>query len=138
MAEESNNYQALFVAAIDFGTTYSGYAFSSKSDFDKDPCKINANVWNAGGQSLLSYKAPTVVLLNPDRTFNSFGYDAENKFTQLIEDDEGYENYFYFHRFKMILHNQKVLKLTQHHRDSKCKTIISGSGLYRFLVLECP
>lgn len=29
----------LFVAAIDFGTTYSGYAFSSYDDFQKEPQK---------------------------------------------------------------------------------------------------
>lgn len=30
----------LFVAAIDFGTTYSGYAFSARNDFDSDPTKV--------------------------------------------------------------------------------------------------
>jgi len=38
----------LFVTALDFWTTYSGYAFSAKDDFEKEPFKINANVWNAG------------------------------------------------------------------------------------------
>jgi hypothetical protein len=30
----------LFVAAIDIGRTYTGYAFSSRDDFKKDPLKI--------------------------------------------------------------------------------------------------
>ena len=29
------------VAAIDFGTTFSGYAFSFKHDFDKDPTQVS-------------------------------------------------------------------------------------------------
>jgi len=30
----------LLVAAIDFGTAYSGYAFSSREDFKRDPLKV--------------------------------------------------------------------------------------------------
>lgn len=30
----------LVVAAIDFGTAYSGYAFSTRNDFEKDPLKV--------------------------------------------------------------------------------------------------
>ncbi|XP_033730238.1 heat shock 70 kDa protein 12A-like [Pecten maximus] len=98
----------LFVAAIDFGTTYSGYAFSSKDDFQKEPLKISANVWNAGGRNLMSHKAPTSLLLNPDKSFNSFGYEAENNFAQLSEDGE-HHDYYFFHHFKMVLHNNKTL-----------------------------
>ncbi|KAK3099348.1 hypothetical protein FSP39_003120 [Pinctada imbricata] len=104
----------LFVAAIDFGTTYSGYAFSSKDDFEKEPMKINSNVWNAGARNLLSTKSPTALLLNPDETFNSFGYEAETTYSEIVEDDDNYREYYYFHRFKMMLHNNKVLR-----RDSK-------------------
>ncbi|OWF39272.1 heat shock 70 kDa protein 12A-like [Mizuhopecten yessoensis] len=105
----------LFVAAIDFGTTYSGYAFSAKDDFRKEPLKINANVWNAGARSLMSHKAPTALLLNPDKTFNSFGYEAENNFSQLAEEGE-HKDYYFFHRFKMFLYNNKNL-----HRETTVK-----------------
>jgi hypothetical protein len=45
----------MLVAALDFGTTYSGYAFSLKHDYKKDPLKIHANqAWNAGGRQLMS------------------------------------------------------------------------------------
>ena len=30
----------LVVAAIDFGTTYSGYAYSFKSEYEKNPLKV--------------------------------------------------------------------------------------------------
>ncbi|CAG2213853.1 unnamed protein product [Mytilus edulis] len=50
----------LLVAAIDFGTNYSGYAFSFREDFIKDPLKINANqAWNAGGKQIMSLKRET-------------------------------------------------------------------------------
>ncbi|XP_060070185.1 heat shock 70 kDa protein 12A-like [Ylistrum balloti] len=113
----------LFVAAIDFGTTYSGYAFSAKDDFEKDPLKINANVWNSGARSLMSHKAPTALLLNPDLSFNSFGYDAENNYSQLAEDNE-HQNYYFFHRFKMVLHNNKALR-----RDTRVEEVTGKKTL---------
>lgn len=102
--------ERLFVAAIDFGTTYSGYAFSFRHDFEKDPSKINANqTWVAGHRNLFSLKAPTCVLLHPDKTFHSFGYEAEDKYTELFQDDE-HEDWYFFKRFKMTLHNNMNLR----------------------------
>ncbi|CAG2188783.1 unnamed protein product [Mytilus edulis] len=67
MAETESDY--LLVAAIDFGTTYSGYAFSMKDTYKTDPLKIHANqAWNAGGRQLLSLKTPTCLLLNSKKT----------------------------------------------------------------------
>lgn len=104
----ASNDNYLFVAAIDFGTTYSGYAFSSKDDYAKDPMEIHANVWNSG--TMMSQKAPTALLLNPNKTFRSFGYTAETDYTQIAEDDDDDPSrYYYFHRFKMLLHNNKNL-----------------------------
>ncbi|XP_060077648.1 heat shock 70 kDa protein 12A-like [Ylistrum balloti] len=95
----------LFVAAIDFGTTYSGYAFSSKDEYDNDPLKIKSNIWNSG--TLMSYKAPTALLLKADQTFCSFGYEAE---TMMAEEGLDLKGYYYFHRFKMTLYNNKKLQ----------------------------
>ncbi|XP_063413737.1 heat shock 70 kDa protein 12A-like isoform X1 [Mytilus trossulus] len=99
----------LFVAAIDFGTTYSGYAFSTKSQ----PNSIYTCDWRRS--SLLSNKAPTSVLLNHKKEFLAFGYDAETKYMSYLEnesDDEDSEEekeaVYYFRRFKMALHNQSV------------------------------
>ncbi|XP_062573871.1 heat shock 70 kDa protein 12B-like [Saccostrea cucullata] len=96
------------VAAIDFGTTYSGYAFSFRVDFDQDPSRIKAYNWIAGSQSLISHKAPSVILLKPDKNFDSFGYDAEDKYASLTELSE-HEGWLYFKRFKMALHKNKRL-----------------------------
>ncbi|XP_063413407.1 heat shock 70 kDa protein 12A-like [Mytilus trossulus] len=98
----------LFVVGIDFGTTYSGYAFSSKAD----PSKISTNIWQ--GSKLLSLKAPTAVLLNNNQEFEAFGYEAEKRFSELLADEEQ-DDYYYFHQFKMLLHNnnQRIQRSTK-------------------------
>ncbi|XP_060596890.1 heat shock 70 kDa protein 12A-like [Ruditapes philippinarum] len=91
----------LLVAAIDFGTTFSGWAFSFKHDFERDPTKITAKNWH--GDQLISQKAPTCVLIKPDgRTFDSFGYTAESKYAELVA-EEKHEQWYFFRRFKMML-----------------------------------
>jgi hypothetical protein len=63
------------------------------------------------GGSLMSEKAPTVVLLNPDQSFNSFGYTAENEYSELAKlPGKKYRDYYYFNNFKMKLHVSKVRK----------------------------
>lgn len=46
----------LQVAAIDFGTTYSGYALSFKADFQVDPLKVITNQWQSGAGRAASLK----------------------------------------------------------------------------------
>ncbi|XP_066285856.1 heat shock 70 kDa protein 12A-like [Branchiostoma lanceolatum] len=94
------NKTCLMVAAIDFGTTYSGYAFSFMSS--PEDIIMNKN-WgeNVGFQS---YKTPTSVLLSPERKFVAFGFDAIAKYTTLLEENEDKE-YYFFDRFKMRLHS---------------------------------
>ncbi|XP_060557848.1 heat shock 70 kDa protein 12B-like [Ruditapes philippinarum] len=96
----------LVVGAIDFGTTYSGYAFSFAHDYEKDPMKIQANHWIGGGH--MSLKAPTTILFTPEKVFHSFGYQAEDKYADLAEEDI-HKDWYYFRRFKMILHQQTTL-----------------------------
>ncbi|XP_060557878.1 heat shock 70 kDa protein 12A-like [Ruditapes philippinarum] len=96
----------LVVGAIDFGTTYSGYAFSFAHDYEKDPMKIQANHWIGGGH--MSLKAPTTILFTPEKVFHSFGYQAEDKYADLAEEDI-HKDWYYFRRFKMILHQKKTL-----------------------------
>ena len=92
----------LVSAAIDFGTTYSGYAFSLR-DY---PEKIYTNKgWVA--DQLISFKTSTCVLLTAERQFHSFGYEAENKYACLAENNK-HRDWLLFRRFKMILHNKAV------------------------------
>ncbi|KAK3586349.1 hypothetical protein CHS0354_027316 [Potamilus streckersoni] len=99
----------LLVAAIDFGTTYSGYAFSFQHEYTEDPCKISANTWNAGSRGLMSLKAPTCALFDPKKKFHSFGYEAEEKYANLAADGAAH-GWYYFRRFKMTLFDKMSLK----------------------------
>lgn len=99
---ESRLGDRLLAAAIDFGTAYSGYAFSFKSN----PMKIQTNAsWS---QRLVSLKTPTSVLVNPGQKFDSFGYDAEIKYAELLEEEGESEGWALYRRFKMVLHNNPV------------------------------
>ncbi|XP_069112501.1 heat shock 70 kDa protein 12A-like [Argopecten irradians] len=99
----------LMVAAIDFGTTFSGYAFSTTAEFKDNPLKIHSNqAWVAGGRSLLSLKTPTCLLLDKNKELVSFGYEAENMYSDIVL-DENEADYYYFQRFKMKLHENSSL-----------------------------
>ncbi|XP_060578454.1 heat shock 70 kDa protein 12A-like [Ruditapes philippinarum] len=92
---------SLLVAAIDFGTTYSGLAFSFKHEFERDPTKISAKNWTGG--HLVFQKGPTCALIHPDgKTLDSFGYEAESKYGELAL-DKHHKQWFFFKRFKMSL-----------------------------------
>lgn len=95
---------SLLVAAFDFGTTFSGYAFS----FHDNPSKVTTNhSWIAGSDKLISLKTPTCLLIDDKGDFNSFGYEAENKYATLAEDGQ-HHGWRLFRRFKMLLYNNKV------------------------------
>jgi len=73
-----------------------------------DPSKVSTNQnWVAGSMSLVSLKAPTVVLFNENQEFHSFGYEAENAYSELALDGD-HQKYYFFKRFKMRLHEKKV------------------------------
>ena len=98
------------VVAIDFGTTYSGYAFSTVEQYKKNKLDINLNpAWNSGAYELVSCKTPTTLLLTKSGKFMSYGYTAERQYENILLDKNQDENdYLYFRRFKLELYTQKV------------------------------
>lgn len=98
---------SLLVAAIDFGTTFSGYAFSLLHEYKKDPLKISTTTWTAGSRNLVSLKTSTCVLFDPTEKFHSFGYEAEEMYSNLALEDK-HLDWYYFRRFKMMLYNKMV------------------------------
>ncbi|XP_045205238.2 heat shock 70 kDa protein 12A-like isoform X2 [Mercenaria mercenaria] len=111
----------IVVAAMDFGTTYSGYAYSLIHEYENDPTKVFAHTkWVAGSQQLISLKTPSILLLNPDKTFKSFGYEAENDYGDLAAEGK-HKDYYYFRRFKMLLYNSEGLKRDMIIEDDKKK-----------------
>lgn len=98
------------VAAIDFGSAYSGTAFSFKSEFIRDPLNIHV-MEGVGTTNNMSSKIPTVLLLNPEKKFVAFGNEAEETYASLTINDPQYANQcYYFTRFKMQLYNNRDLK----------------------------
>ena len=63
--------------------------------------------WQSSAAGLVSWKTPTTLLLGPEEEFVAFGYDAEEEYNDLIENDE-HRQYHYFRRFKMMLYNKQV------------------------------
>ena len=77
--------------AIDFGTTFSGFAFAVGR---------NSRVFHD------EQKVPTCLLLDKDTRLKSFGQDALVEYSDVALD--GPTDMYYFDRFKMKLHNEEV------------------------------
>ena len=102
--------QKLLVAALDIGTTYSGYAFSfahEQSGDTADPDRIHVNTWENEGGSRTYFKTPSCLLLHPNKTLHSFGHEAIEKYNSLTEDKQHHDWYFFW-QFKMTLHQEEV------------------------------
>lgn len=90
------------VVAIDFGTTFSGYAFSFKTS--QTDIKMNKNWGSSLGFS--SYKTATCALLGPDRKLIKFGFDAQKEYASMTVQEA--RKHYFIEKFKMALHNAKV------------------------------
>lgn len=88
-----------YIIAIDFGTAYSGYAYSLTSR-EKEIYPILKR-WgeNVG---LDTPKTPTCILFNEDQTFASFGYEAKDAYLRSNSKDS--KKMFFFDCFKMSLY----------------------------------
>ena len=94
---------SLVVVAIDFGTTFSGYAFS----FTRDSSSIHMmRRWEGGDPGVTNQKTPTTLLLKPNGTFHSFGFGARDFYHDL--DASEAKKWYYFDKFKMTLHGSEV------------------------------
>ncbi|XP_076085748.1 heat shock 70 kDa protein 12B-like isoform X1 [Mytilus galloprovincialis] len=98
----SSKENVLVVVAIDFGTTYSGWAYSFRKEYKDNHTNIKTKGgWkNFDGQA--TEKTPTVALFTPEDKFHSFGYEAENKYAELVDEEQS-TGWKYFKRFKMAL-----------------------------------
>lgn len=83
------------VAAIDFGTAYSGYAFSFLEDYNREPYDISTNPWNKYSDS---YKIPTSILFDAEKNFVAFGDEAEQKYPEIKK-----AGCYFYQKFKMLL-----------------------------------
>ncbi|CAH1256793.1 HSPA12A [Branchiostoma lanceolatum] len=97
MAGSSSQYMA--VVAIDFGTTFSGFAFSFNHHEGERGILVN-KAWGSD-QGYQSLKTPTCLLLDPEKKFHSFGFEAKEEYASLEE--KGDTKYYFFDLFKMSL-----------------------------------
>ena len=101
----------LVVVALEFGTNNSGYAFSLQQEFEIDPLKIQCiKKRDVRFTSHASMHIPTCLLLDKERIFVAVGYDAENKYAELLYDNEQ-DDYYFFDHFKKSLYNNEVFHL---------------------------
>ncbi|XP_063353542.1 heat shock 70 kDa protein 12A-like [Pelmatolapia mariae] len=92
-----------FIIAIDFGTAYSGYAFSlTPKGAEIDP------IMRKWGKELGldTVKNPTCILFNEDKEFIKFGYEAKNAYVRM-RGEEAKKSYF-FENFKMAIFGKRV------------------------------
>ncbi|VDI63360.1 Hypothetical predicted protein [Mytilus galloprovincialis] len=94
----------LLVAAIDFGSTTAGYAFSFRHEYRKDPLDISTFLWTTGNHDIATSKAPCSVLLDLEKRFIAFGYEAEDKYEGILANNLQ-DDWYYFKGFKMLLYN---------------------------------
>ena len=104
MATSGEKTHPLFCAAIDFGTTYTGLAFA-----EWNSKKVVACTWEQDTPHGVEMKAPTAVLFDPGKDFSAFGHDAVKKYSRMNERNNN--DWYYFERFKMELHQQEVCYL---------------------------
>ncbi|KAL3881574.1 hypothetical protein ACJMK2_027997 [Sinanodonta woodiana] len=98
---------ALVVVTIDIGTSFSGYAYSFLDQYlTKSINDVQARQWRSSAHT--TGKTPTCVLCKPNKEFDSFGYDAENKFASLADKEE-HHGWYFFQNFKMRLYQEQTL-----------------------------
>ncbi|XP_056245655.1 heat shock 70 kDa protein 12A-like [Seriola aureovittata] len=92
-----------FIIAIDFGTAYSGYAFSvSPREAQTEPI---LKTWGKK-YGFDTPKTPTCILFNEKEEFITFGYDAKMAYCKMGK-TESQEKYF-FENFKMSLYGTQL------------------------------
>ncbi|KAJ7328604.1 hypothetical protein OS493_023873 [Desmophyllum pertusum] len=128
MAQQASD-DLRFVVAIDLGTTYSCYAFSPIKDQGRDSIFMNRDWTNDDG--VRTSKTPTCLLLKSDLSFDSFGYEAVQKYTGH-QDKCRKGGYLFFQHFKMALHSDETINTETTIKASngqlvKAKTVIATS-----------
>lgn len=114
-----NKKNALVVVAIDFGTTYSAFAYSFRDEYKKNHSKIYSNKPWASDHAL-TQKTPTAILLDKDGKYVCFGYIAEQRYAELLEEEpEATEKHYLFNRFKMVLYQEETSQVKKPRRVSR-------------------
>lgn len=96
----------LIVGAIDFGTSYSGYAYS----YRHDPQTVVTRHWHSASRGITTEKLPTCILFDKKRSFSQFGFKAEEDYG-LYCDDGNASDWYFFRGYKLALYEEMHLKV---------------------------
>ena len=101
------NHEKPMAIAIDIGSSESGYSFAFKQEYAENPTRAYCNHNWYSPQRFLSPKTTTCILFNEHKDFNSFGYEAEDRYSELSLDGD-HSKWFMFSKFMLKLHRQQV------------------------------
>ncbi|XP_063403618.1 heat shock 70 kDa protein 12B-like [Mytilus trossulus] len=88
-----------YVAAIDFGTTFTGYASMSRNVFLSETKTIEGKEWHT--DRWIRHKTPTSILFDESQLFHSFGYEAEMFYSDNIGSNTiNLDNWHFFQNVK--------------------------------------
>ncbi|CAG2250413.1 unnamed protein product [Mytilus edulis] len=93
----------LLVVAIDFGSSGAGYAFSFAYQYKNNPLDISTSLWN-NGNGPVQTKIPAVLLFDPEKKFHSYGFEAEDKYEELLNANKA-DQWYFLKGFKMQLYS---------------------------------
>ncbi|XP_060583843.1 uncharacterized protein LOC132740007 [Ruditapes philippinarum] len=89
--EETHVYKTsekMIVAAIDIGSKFTAMAYSFGADFKRDHLNIHVYHDWTNSTGIQTDKVSTVALFDDNGKFHSFGYEAEIKYAELLEQAE--------------------------------------------------
>ncbi|VDI22499.1 Hypothetical predicted protein [Mytilus galloprovincialis] len=90
----------LIVVAVNIGETYSGYTFSTKYDFQQYPRNVKCyGKWKSQYLERLNTQTPTSILLNAEKGFESFGFEAEDQYLSLSAENMNKSDVYFFQHF---------------------------------------
>ncbi|KAK7880242.1 hypothetical protein WMY93_033090 [Mugilogobius chulae] len=89
------------IVAIDFGTAYSGYAYSLTLN-ESEVLQVKRWEQKSGADTP---KTPTCVLFDEDQSFVEFGYKARDRYYHICHNSK---DFYYFKDFKMQLYNKRI------------------------------
>lgn len=96
------------VAAIDIGTPFSTYAFSTINSFQRDPLDIHqVKTWYSVSKRKGITKTSTCLLLDNKLRFVSFGNNAQEEYA-LLKHTKKNSEYLFFRHFNLQLYERKV------------------------------
>lgn len=128
----------ILVVAIDFGSSGAGYAFSFAYQYKNNPLDVSTSLWNNGNGPLQS-KVPAVLLFDPNKKFHSFGFEAEDKYEELLNADKA-KVWYFLKGFKMQLYsavNAGEVSIDKYFFVCHCFGSIISTLFYRGSSLHC-